>query len=430
MTTERQNMGFPVISDLGFDVSDFKGTMEKWVNILRVAVFIKQLYMKEKAALHVILDTFLVYLHNVDHVLPNGHITEPFPRNQNGKNFQMSKKPRISTFPTTPHLQASANMGKKEGPLSLYLFFFISKGNKKQEEEKTPLIDKYYAECKENDKRRGSYKICPRFYRRIELSMYDAIGQGYLRESDLEKYIEELIPTLPQLNGLDENFKLIYICTVSRKFFFFLDPLRTGDRRIKILDILASGFLDEMFQLKDEDLSEERQASNWFSFNSMMKLFVQYLDLDKDCNGTLSRDELSHYGMGSLTNVFLDRVFQECLTSNGEMDYKTYLDFVLAMTSGDNPTALHYIFRLLDIEKKGSLNAFTLNYLFKGIQEKLSERGWEQISFLDVKDEVFDMINPKDPYRITYKDLVNSGEGNTFIGIFIDVFAFKAYDNR
>lgn len=45
----------------------------------------------------------------------------------------------------------------------------------------------------------------------------------------------------------------------------------------------------------------------------------QYLNLDKDHNGMLSKEELSRYGTATLTPVFLDRVFQECLTYDGEM---------------------------------------------------------------------------------------------------------------
>jgi serine/threonine-protein phosphatase 2A regulatory subunit B'' len=45
---------------------------------------------------------------------------------------------------------------------------------------------------------------------------------------DLENYILELIPTLPQLDGLEKSFYSFYVCTAVRKFFFFLDPLRTG----------------------------------------------------------------------------------------------------------------------------------------------------------------------------------------------------------
>ncbi|KAK6307422.1 hypothetical protein J4Q44_G00225700 [Coregonus suidteri] len=92
---------------------------------------------------------------------------------------------------------------------------------------------------------------------------------------DLENYILELIPTLPQLGGLEKSFYSFYVCTAVRKFFFFLDPLRTG----------------------------------------------QYLNLDKDHDGMLSKEELSRYGTGTLTSVFLDSVYQECLTYDGEIDY-------------------------------------------------------------------------------------------------------------
>lgn len=46
-------------------------------------------------------------------------------------------------------------------------------------------------------------------------------------------------------------------------------------------------------------------------------------------------------------------------------DYKTYLDFVLALENRKEPAALQYIFKLLDIGNKGSLNVFSLNYFFR-----------------------------------------------------------------
>lgn len=70
-------------------------------------------------------------------------------------------------------------------------------------------------------------------------------------------------------------------------------------------------------------------------------------------------------GTGTLTSVFLERVYQECLTYEGEMDYKTYLDFVLALENRQEPQSLHYFFRILDINGKGYLDTFTLNYFFR-----------------------------------------------------------------
>ena len=46
-------------------------------------------------------------------------------------------------------------------------------------------------------------------------------------------------------------------------------------------------------------------------------------------------------------------------------DYKTYLDFVLALESRRAPQSLQYFMRLLDINHKGHLNAFDLNYFFR-----------------------------------------------------------------
>uniref|UniRef100_A0A3P8ZJ33 Serine/threonine-protein phosphatase 2A regulatory subunit B'' subunit gamma n=1 Tax=Esox lucius TaxID=8010 RepID=A0A3P8ZJ33_ESOLU len=260
------------------------------------------------------------------------------------------------------------------------------------------------------------------------VSLYEEAGQGYLRESDLENYILELIPTLPQLDGLEKSFYSFYVCTAVRKFFFFLDPLRTG--KIKIQDILACSFLDDLLELRDEELSKESQESNWFSAPSALRVYGQYLNLDKDHNGMLSKEELCRYGTGTLTGVFLDRVYQECLTYDGEMDYKTYLDFVLALENRKEPAALQYIFKLLDMENKGYLNVFALNYFFRAIQEQMKIHGQEPVSFQDVKDEIFDMVKPKDPCKITLQDLVNSSQGDTVTSILIDLNGFWTYENR
>ncbi|KAB1278336.1 Serine/threonine-protein phosphatase 2A regulatory subunit B'' subunit gamma [Camelus dromedarius] len=246
---------------------------------------------------------------------------------------------------------------------------------------------------------------------RIGLSLYDVAGQGYLRESDLENYILELIPTLPQLDGLEKSFYSFYVCTAVRKFFFFLDPLRTG--KIKIQDILACSFLDDLLELRDEELSKESQETNWFSAPSALRVYGQYLNLDKDHNGMLSKEELSRYGTATMTN-----------------DYKTYLDFVLALENRKEPAALQYIFKLLDIENKGYLNVFSLNYFFRAIQELMKIHGQDPVSFQDVKDEIFDMVKPKDPLKISLQDLINSNQGDTVTTILIDLNGFWTYENR
>lgn len=263
---------------------------------------------------------------------------------------------------------------------------------------------------------------------RVGLSLYDNTGRGFLRELDLEHYISEFLSTVPELDGLESSFHSFYLCTAVRKFLFFLDPLRTG--RVRILDILACSFLDDLLELRDEELSKEAQEQNWFSAPSALRLYSNYLNLDRDHNGMLSLSELAAYGSGTLTRPFLERVFQTCVTYGGEMDYKTYLDLVLALENRSEPPALTFLFRILDINYQGYLDAFTLNYFFRAIQDQMKAHGAELVSFEDVKDELFDMVRPENPEKITLNDLLACGQGDTFVSILIEFHGFWAYENR
>uniref|UniRef100_A0A0A9YPT9 Serine/threonine-protein phosphatase 2A regulatory subunit B'' subunit gamma n=1 Tax=Lygus hesperus TaxID=30085 RepID=A0A0A9YPT9_LYGHE len=263
---------------------------------------------------------------------------------------------------------------------------------------------------------------------RIGLSLYDTTGLGYLKECDLENYISELIPSLPQLDGLEKSFHSFYVCTAVRKFLFFLDPMHTG--KIKVQDILTSSFLDDLLELRDDELPKDAQEANWFSAPSALRVYGQYLNLDSNHNGMLNKNELAELGSGTLTYVFVERVFQECLTYEGEMDYKTYLDLILALENRHEPQALHYLFRILDVKGNGYLDTFSLNYFFRAIREQMLVTGQEPISFEDVQDEVFDMIKPVDPTKITLQDLLNSGHGEILVNILIDLNGFWTHENR
>ncbi|CAB4014291.1 serine threonine- phosphatase 2A regulatory subunit B subunit gamma, partial, partial [Paramuricea clavata] len=126
------------------------------------------------------------------------------------------------------------------------------------------------------------------------------------------------------------------------------------------------------------------------------------------------------YGSGTLTKVFVDRVFQECLTYDGEMDYKTYLDFVLALENRKETQSLQYLFRMLDIQSLGYLNNFAFNYFFREIQMEMQKHGHDPVLFHDIQDEIFDMVKPSDPYKITLQDLVNravENEGHKVVNV-------------
>jgi serine/threonine-protein phosphatase 2A regulatory subunit B'' len=168
---------------------------------------------------------------------------------------------------------------------------------------------------------------------------------------------------------------------------------------------------------------------------SALKVYGMYLELDGDQNGMLSKKELSRFGSGMLTDVFIDRVFDEIQTyrdaetGEREMDYKAFLDFVLAMENKNSKQAIQYFWKLI-ANNQGALDGFVINYFFRAIARLLQTKKVEVPSVDDVKDEIFDMVKSKMPGMITLDDLIQCGQGGTVLSMLMDAAAFWRYDNR
>lgn len=166
----------------------------------------------------------------------------------------------------------------------------------------------------------------------------------------------EQIPMMPQLGSLERDFFPYYVFTAVRKFIFFLDPMKKG--KIRIRDILNSPILYEFNRLRQQPEGDALDAAalsltsgasssssssssssaaaaaaalgsgaeglmllrrsgggkkppDWFSSQSAVQVYANYLNLDTDHNGMLSKKEFSRFNQGSLTSVFVDRLFQE-----------------------------------------------------------------------------------------------------------------------
>jgi Ca2+-binding EF-hand superfamily protein len=211
---------------------------------------------------------------------------------------------------------------------------------------------------------------------RIELSSFDADADGTLTERELGQWIKALIPNLPALEGIVGGFVEFYRVTAVRKFLFFLG--RRQRTRVPIEELLASPVMHELLELKRLDITSDELRHNWFSLAYAEMLYADYLELDEDQNGMLSAQELSRYRGGGLTGVFIERIFQECQTyrnpqtRQSEIDYKSYLDFVLATTYKGTPESLSYFLRLLDIQKVGGLTALDVKIFFRAVVHKFA----------------------------------------------------------
>lgn len=302
---------------------------------------------------------------------------------------------------------------------------------------------------------------------RVALQQYDHLGRGYLREQDLENYIYDHIPTVPLLRPILESFLPYYVYTAVRRFMFFLDPKRVG--RVSIKKLAASAVMEELFELGAADpdaapggTEQESHSDNWFSLENAYRVYNSYLELDSDQNGMLSKQEFAAFGsrpVGAapglqlaggagpggrlpvrLSRSFVDAVFDETPTyrtggeSGGEpeMDYRSFLDFVLAMENRRAPQSIALFHRALDVRKCGHIGSFEIAYFYRDLAAMLEDAGVmpPELQLEDVQAEIFDMVSPREPGKITLEDLLRSGVGHTVVSLLSDCNGFLAYENR
>jgi serine/threonine-protein phosphatase 2A regulatory subunit B'' len=242
----------------------------------------------------------------------------------------------------------------------------------------------------------------------------------------LENYIKKVIVGFPFYSEISEEIKEYYLLVAQRKFFFFLDPKRTG--KIFINDIVTSNILAEFLEL-EKVTSKKEMEYNWFSLYNFSRIYRKYVLLDKDKNGLLSKKELIKYSPG-LTQIFIDRIFEEYQKYDNAIDFKQFIDFVLAMENKKDPASIQYIWRALDVNHNNKVDTFIINMFFKDIVKKLLNRDKGEYRIDDIKDELWDMIGPKNPLYITLQDVLNSTYSDTVLSLLIDAKAFYQHDQK
>uniref|UniRef100_A0A0N5AP58 Serine/threonine-protein phosphatase 2A regulatory subunit B'' subunit gamma n=1 Tax=Syphacia muris TaxID=451379 RepID=A0A0N5AP58_9BILA len=273
----------------------------------------------------------------------------------------------------------------------------------------------------------------------ISLHWYDSSYQGYLTEKDLSDYlVEQMLPRISSLSEIvdhDSPIKKYYLCIATRKFFFMLDQKNL--KKLRIIDIAASGLLEEMLGVddveKNESIAENGGTSAlWFSKENCENIQKMYVDLDIDSNGLLNYEELKNFR--HLAKFFILRLFETNQTyDRDQIDLRGFCDLLLAIDNKTDISSLAFHFRLLDVDGDGYLNSSDLQFFYRDIVELYGEiyPSADQLPpFMYIKDEIFDMCHPSDPTRISFKELVDSGNGGTIVGMLTDLNSFLAYEFR
>ena len=147
---------------------------------------------------------------------------------------------------------------------------------------------------------------------RVRLGLENDIKPGHVCKLDLGNATLEQIPPWPQLNRLDISLDPIIWLQLGLKcccccFFLFVCLFvcfkKTSSlkrRKVKISDIFTYVLLDDLLVIRK---TFPREVKKWIGFSTspLLKVFIQFVPLDKAHNHVLRKEELSFlsYGIGT-----------------------------------------------------------------------------------------------------------------------------------
>ena len=159
---------------------------------------------------------------------------------------------------------------------------------------------------------------------------------------------------------------------------------------MSIVNIIFSPAMAELLELRNRNLPRNLLELNWFSAQATSKIYSDFLKLDADKNGMLSRKEMTRFNGGHLTRTFLDRLFDSVQLFNGEMvfnfnqDYLVFLDLVLALENQETTEGISWLFKIIDVKKDGFLDQSTVAFFVKDVCTRMFVAGMEPISRSDM----------------------------------------------
>jgi serine/threonine-protein phosphatase 2A regulatory subunit B'' len=311
-----------------------------------------------------------------------------------------------------------------------------------------PILDALFFVCNQRDDK-GHAQVrdlfmsfllyVTHFKTRAEMMQYDESNSGCLSETELEQYLTELIPNVDHLKDMPDQFTAFYLCACMRKLSWFLDPKCTG--RFSIDKLMNSVLSWELIEVQ---VAYQDPPRNWFGAAFTRALYEKFLYLDQRRDGFLRREDMYRYKRGvpaltedglptdesPITRLFIDRFFEISGTFKGELDYKKYIDFSVAVESlplCPNPV---FFWRIFDIFDQGYITPLVLNTFFREVHSKLAVNALNPPSIELVVGEVLDLLNGKDPCKITREEFVKSPHVGLVSAILIDCLAYWTHETR
>lgn len=175
-------------------------------------------------------------------------------------------------------------------------------------------------------------------------------------------------------------------------------------------------------------------------------MYEVFIWLDVDRNGLLSEQEMLAFTLDQdasiprTTQLVVQRLFAAKVSRSPgnplrELDFRQFLDFVLAFQSKGNDVAVRYFWEVLDWSGSGYLDIRDINDLVANLfdtvgRDMLYTLVGGTINVSDVVNEIFDMATSGKATSFTLEDLNRSGHATTILNMLTDPLAFIDYEQR
>jgi serine/threonine-protein phosphatase 2A regulatory subunit B'' len=106
------------------------------------------------------------------------------------------------------------------------------------------------------------------------------------------------------------------------------------------------------------------------------------------------------------------------------VDFRAFTYLLICTEDKASVTALHFWFRLCDLDDDGVLSIHEISQLYAQQFERMGMAGNETIPFADVLRQLIDAVNPRNRAMVTIKDLVASKQGEVFFTTLVDLHRF------
>jgi Ca2+-binding EF-hand superfamily protein len=268
-------------------------------------------------------------------------------------------------------------------------------------------------------------------------------ARNYLVKEDFHSILYDLISTYPGLNFLIDStlFHARYVEVVVVRIFWNVN--RSWSGRITAHELRKSNFLQTMHLL--EEIDDINKITDYFSYEHFYVTYCKFWELDYDHDMIISREDMKNHCDGALTNMIIDRIFSNAVNrypakksiqaqqnQRGPVKeekietigFEEFVAFLLAEEDKRHPTSIEYWFRCIDLDGDGIISLYEMELFYTDMIEKIHAKNYETLEFSDVANQLYDLVSPEDPKRITLRDIKRCGLAHRFFNTFVNYLKY------